>query len=465
MPHPEGVLEIYMMGGMNPWDTFYSVPDYGKPDDDVYPNQQWWTFQEGEESVSSVFDGCGGGSQELLLPFGTDSNNRTVNLGPWTYPLRERPDILARMRIHSMQHLFEPHQVATPLMLCGHPRGTPRMSATPSHIQRYFSGLEPDRTTPFSYVLFSEDTETQDEFNIQTAVASGLHPASARPLSIRLLADNPLPTQLSRAHLGGYHTQTDALVSRYLEQYQSMLRYPATGTSIPSSTLSDLYTARRNLQNSGRLGQILTSELLAPVSGSECGHDAAMDTPRMGMRLASDLLTRANDRAKWVTYVDSGMINAESAGYDTHDHHVVESSRNIIHTCRTLSEIVNKPGENDPKKLDLDKHMILITTEFGRTPYEEKRRMLGLNHWPFGFAVVQIGGPVDAARSGVVGGIGPGGYADRASTPAEFRAAMLMAMGIWPFSNQGFAVGDVRGANSEHVAAAMVRDWVLGYPI
>jgi len=41
---------------------------------------------------------------------------------------------------------------------------------------------------------------------------------------------------------------------------------------------------------------------------------------------------------------------------------------------------------------------------------------------------------------------------------------MLLAMGAWPFSDQSFAVGDVRGASSELEAALKLRTEILGYP-
>jgi hypothetical protein len=463
---PEGILEVYLMGGMNPFDTFYAVPDYGRPNDPNYPRQQWWTFQEGNESVSEIFDLCGGGSRDLLVPYAYDSAGRTAGLGPWLYPLRDRPDILDRMRVLVMHHEFEPHQVATPLALCGHPRGTPRMASTGAHLERFFRLRdEPERGTPFSYVLYSEDTETAAEFNIHAASASGLHPSYARPLAIRLMADNPLPEQLSRSHLKGYDRQVDDAVRHYLKSYAEALRVPGSDLMLPARAYEELDAARRSLGFSNELGSVLLPELLAPISGGECGMETDLDTPAMGLKLAAELLTRESNRARYCNYVDSGIINAEGSGYDTHDHHVVESSRNIVHTCRMLASVINKPGENDPNKLDLDRHQVLITTEFGRTPYEELNRIRGLNHWPFGYTVVAIGGFVGQEQAGIAGAMGPDGRATESFTPAEFRAALLLAMGIWPFSNESFAIGDVRGAKTEAEAARLLRSALLGYPV
>ena len=80
-------------------------------------------------------------------------------------------------------------------------------------------------------------------------------------------------------------------------------------------------------------------------------------------------------------------------------------------------------------------------------------------------AEVTSGGPVTEDQRGVYGAIGPGGYADSYITPPEFRAGLLLAQGIWPFSPQSFAVGDVRNVNSEADAAIQLRDRVLGHPV
>jgi hypothetical protein len=114
---------------------------------------------------------------------------------------------------------------------------------------------------------------------------------------------------------------------------------------------------------------------------------------------------------------------------------------------RCLADIINKPGEDDPAKIDLDDTMIVINTEFGRTPH--RQGMDGLNHWPQGMVNVLIGGPVTKAERGVYGAITEEeGFAQTYVTPAENRMLVMMALGIFPFSNQTFAGGDVVGASS-----------------
>ena len=135
--------------------------------------------------------------------------------------------------------------------------------------------------------------------------------------------------------------------------------------------------------------------------------------------------------------------------------------------CRRLAEVVNEPGEDDPTKLDLDRHFVLLNTEFGRSPSPEVSTAnpngFGSNHWPWGYVIVGFGGPIDEERSGIVGSIGEDSIALEASTPSEHRAAMLLSMGIWPFTEESFAVGDIQSTGTELDAALNVKSKILSY--
>ena len=77
---------------------------------------------------------------------------------------------------------------------------------------------------------------------------------------------------------------------------------------------------------------------------------------------------------------------------------------------------------------------------------------------------IVIGGFIDEEKSGVRGAIGEDGYAIESFHPAEHRAAMLLAQGIWPFSPEGFRVSDVRGAKTELDAAMFLKEQILEMP-
>jgi hypothetical protein len=462
---PEGILEVFLMGGLNPWDTFYVVPEHGDPKKGgEFAGQQWWTWQDGEENIPDIFQLCGGGNRPLYEPFALDSEGLMVNLGPWLYPLRERKDILDRMRIHVVFHDLEPHEGACPLFLSGQPRGTPRMASTGSHVQRYWNahGVA-NRTVPYSYVIYPTSNYFAG-FNVESAFAIGSHPGTAQPLSIGLMPENPLSEQLSRATLTGYAAEVDAAIQFYLERFKAGYTAPGAPKSLDVPGLMHYIHARNAIQMSPDLQDLITPDLLKVMTGSECGYEAELDPSAMGLKIAAHLLTSPIDPARYVHTVDSGLIESKDGGYDTHEYHVRDTSRNAVHMCRELIQIINEPGENDPTKLDLDRHQVLITSEMGRTPYAQGGgNVRGLDHWPYGFIAVSIGGFVNDERAGVAGAIGEDARSITGITPAEYRAALLLSQGIWPFSPESFAVSDVRGANSELEAAMMVREKVLGF--
>ncbi len=128
---------------------------------------------------------------------------------------------------------------------------------------------------------------------------------------------------------------------------------------------------------------------------------------------------------------------------------------------QALASIINAPDENDPNKINLDETMIVINTEFGRTPHRQGNS--GLNHWPQGMVNVLIGGPITSAERGVYGAITEDeGFASTWISPAENRMLVMMALGIFPFSSQTFAVGDVAFAKTESDAAIRLMQTYMG---
>ena len=72
---PDGVLEVFLLGGLCPWDTFYVVPEYGDPNrGGPHANTQWWTFQGDKDmSPAALFEKCGGGVawSNACIPLGS----------------------------------------------------------------------------------------------------------------------------------------------------------------------------------------------------------------------------------------------------------------------------------------------------------------------------------------------------------------------------------------------------------
>lgn len=460
----KNVLEIFLYGGLCPWETFYVVPEYGTPEDPDYPDEQWWTFQSGEDSVTSVLAGCGlleGHDEDLLQPFVVDELGAQVHLGPNVMALRDRPDIAERLRVMVLHHELEPHEAAIPLALSGRPLGSPKMSGLGSMISYYYQvRSEAEAPAPFGYVLYPTGVFPTD--NLRAASAVGFMPASSRPLSIKLEANSTLAETLARGTVGPIRPEYDALVAHYAKRYADRYTWPGAAAPMRSPALTDYQYSLATLQNTDQLAELLSPELLAKQGGETCGDEASLDTPGMGMKIATYLLTRQENAPRYVCLVDGGLIPASGGGgYDTHDDHNRDSTRNLHHTLTHLTHSINAPGEDDPDKLNLDETLIILNTEFGRTPYPQNGN--GRNHHPYAYTTVMFGGPIGADQKGLVGSIGPDSLPGSYVTPAEFRAAALVALGIWPFEPQAWAVGDIRGAGSEVEAANWLRSVVLGH--
>lgn len=457
----EKVLEVFLYGGLAPFESFYVVPDFGKPVDPDYPNQQWYLFEDDHDEAYRQYCGLGS-SDSWLLPWAQDSQGRSVSLGPVAMPIRNRPDLMQRMRVIVVRHDLEPHEAAIPYMLSGMRLGNVRMTGMGSHVQRYFleSAGATGRVAPYSYVLTPEDIFSTD--NLRAATSVGLHPGSARPLSLTINAADTLSNMLSRGHLtAATRPPVDALLSFYRDQ--SLLRHTdRDGAPLRSHALDDHAFSLTSVMAAPELKTVLGEDLLAPEGHTVCGESESVDYNRVGIRAAASLLNNPTDPARYVGVIDTGLDLADGGGgYDTHFEHPFTQARNGLSMLENLVDHINEPGEGDPSKIDLDETMVILTTEFGRTPYRQFGGN-GTNHFPYGFVVIVLGGPVGPDQAGVLGALGPDGYAIDYVTPSEFRAACLAAMGMYPFAQESFAVGDIRDVPSELDGLIWLNEHVWG---
>lgn len=451
----EQVLEVFLHGGLSPWETFYTVPDYGRPDDPRYPSEQSHLF---EGSIAEMADRCALDPAWLEpQPFAPDADGVMVHLGPLAGPLRNRPDILARMRIVVHHHTLEPHEAAVPLMLTGLRLGNPRMAGGAAAIQRYFTGID-GRPTPRAFTLYPESQiETA---NLRSASAVGLHPGSARPLELRVGTNIDIPEMMSRTVGADQQAAIDALVRQY--SHRASTRYG----HLRAPALRDHGAATGLFEEMDALALLLTEEAMQARTGLSCGLED-YSQPATALEIARHLLTHPTDPARAVTVIDGGLRPASGGGgYDVHTNHIGDTATNLTHTLHTLCDILAEPGDDDPSKVNLDHTMVALTTEFGRTPFRQRGSGNGTNHHPYGYVSVLIGGPITAEQAGVVGSIGPDGTARTYVSPVELRAAMLGAMGIWPFGPESFTVGDLRlPRRPEADGMAWLSEIVLGRPV
>jgi hypothetical protein len=459
---PTSILEIFLYGGLSPWESFYAVEGFGRPDDPdpARRNQFLYAFHNDSNTLLDEALAACGAPPPLFTPFATDAAGQTVCLGPFAAPLLARPDLLARMRVVVTRHDLTPHEAAIPLSLCGKRLGSPVAVSLGAHVQRYASEHgDPARAAPYAYSLATDFFPTD---NLRATLATGAHPGSARPLLIKvdhiarlgqLLAREGLHDNLERLH-------HDLLLDEYGRQYGGRLAWPGKTASPRAHAFDEVVQSNRAVAGAESVRQLLDPQFFVGVSSTVCGA-SNLNTPAMSLRLAARLLTHPTTPAAHVCFVDGGLISADTGGgYDGHIEHCRTQSRNLKNTLDQLIALINAPGEKDPSKIDLDRTMIILGTEFGRTPGIQGKA--GRNHWPQGYVQVYLGGPITPARAGVFGAIDQDGQATTATTPAEHRIASLLALGIWPFSSEAFGVSDVPGAQTELDAATLAFSRVLG---
>lgn len=462
----KNILEVFLFGGLSAWETLYLVEEYGLPSDPDYPRQQFYTFGgNNQASVNYALSACNFPAGEPIGQFfATDENGAAVKLGPFAHRLRQRQDVIERMRLEVQFHNLEPHEAAVPLALTGKPVGQPAAAGLGAHLQRYFlEHGDPGRRAPYSYVFATTRLASN---NASAAVATGMHAGRARPLFIKTDNATRLIELLSRNHLGSseHRTKYDHLLSEYTRQYGDQLRWNGAGARLRSSAFEEHADASGTVAQVDAISSVMEPSLFDELLGDACFESDRVDNPGMGLRAAAHLLTHPVEPARYVCVSDVGLRESSGGGgYDTHYNNSYVTARNFDNILRNLLGIINSPGENNPGKLELDETLIILNTEFGRTPYAQGTN--GRNHHPYGYVTAFIGGPITSAQRGIYGAIGPNSIASSYITPAENRIAALLSMGIWPFSPEAFAVSDVVGAATEYDAALRVTERALGYTL
>jgi hypothetical protein len=268
---------------------------------------------------------------------------------------------------------------------------------------------------------------------------------------------------LERGTVGANRAYHDALVQAYIDQYQGRLTWPGTRQPgrVRSAKTDDLIVAHTTATRSDAIRAVLTDDLFAPQSNRTCGSQTRTSLPHIGISAAAGLLTHPTEPAAYVCVSDVGLERASGGGgYDTHSGNAQDQAMNFDNMISALTSVINAPGENNPRKLSLDDTLIILNTEFGRTPGRQDSS--GRNHHPYGYVTAFIGGPITSAQKGVSGAIGRDGVATSFATPAENRMAALLALGIWPFAEEGYNVADAPDASTELDAAQKAMTKFLG---
>jgi len=446
----KNVLEVFVLGGLCPWETFYAVDrdDWGKSD-----GRMWFTFQDGPDGVPAWYAKCGF-SGPLLQPFRTDENGVMVNLGPFAEPLRSRKDIVARLRLHVMSHDLFPHPPARILASMGATGGSPRLAGLGCAVQHHaITHAAAPSPLPYAYGINAGITDL-----------IGLHPSWARPLQLTFAPqDGKLPSAFQFAHSSPYASPAaEALAKRWYADYAARLTWPGALARVRSATLDNYDVADQQFDRLGNVANVVSPSEFAATPGNFCGAEYTADNTRIQLRLAAHLLTHPGSVARYVTVHDQGYADTDLAdAYDFHTDYVRRGSARMTHLWSELIAILNEPGENDPTKLNLDETLVVVTSEFGRDPLPQGVNG-GRNHYPGAYVTLMFGGPIGPDQQGIVGAIDNSASPVDALRPAETRAAILAALGIWPFEMESFAFGDIGPATSELDAATRLKEVVLG---
>jgi len=455
------ILEIFLYGGLSPWETFYVRPPLN--------------FRGFNTEVTDLAWSCSGVPSPTTETrfFANDALGQAVHLGPATKPLW-RSDIVSRMRTIVLQHDLLPHEAAIPFALSGLRLGRLQLSGLGAPIQRRFKETTP-RALPYSYVCVPSVFSFPGD-NLQATTAIGTHPGSSRPLTLRIgPGTGSLVSLLQRSNMS---FSSNTLIGNYRAQYRDQLRLHGAGDPTRSKGFTAYDSSTESLLGSTNLRTLLLSAPLTLRTDPPCALEPPPpmtippvdNIPGTAIRTAAFLLTRSSsDAARYVCVVDGGLIEASGGGgYDTHtSHHVDTTSRNLWNTLSTLAEVIQDPTQTaDPNKINLSDTMIVLTTEFGRTP---SRAANGRDHWPGGYVNVLIGGPITTA--GIAGAIqDASGNADpmRVYSPTDVRAAALLAAPVDPFAEGVFGVGDVSnslrvtGTGGEDRTSERIRQQILG---
>lgn len=461
------VLELFLYGGLAPWESFYSQPNV----DDG--------FQGSGTALDQLnWAGCSGApaTPRETRSIGSDAAGQPVALGPLTKPLW-RADILDRLRVVALSHALFPHEAAIPLALTGRGLGDVNLASLGTAVSHRWTLVNPG-IGPRSYILTAPGLDMTD--NLEAATAVGQHPAFAQPLRVEV-GDASLQARLQRS---GRREGTDELWSNLREAFVDQTRSGPMGTPHRSRAVTNYETAANAVLDSGSLIGLLGAAPLTAISEDSCVTRGASD-PYSGLnetsaalQTAATLLTTP-DGPRHVTVIDSGLTSLpDSTGYDTHTaNHVPTTAVNLWSALASLADVIREPGGPSAGKIDLDDTIILLNTEFGRTPaltmtpgLPPAQQNPGREHWPYGYVNVLIGGPVGGAGPSVAGALDSSGGAVTTTSgqpltygPADIHAAVMLAAGVWPFETENFNQSAVTpfGTTDLEIALALKAE-VLG---
>jgi hypothetical protein len=425
---PRKILEIFLYGGLSPWESFYAEPA-----------SRTTGGLDAAYNGTSIIDAC-----RITGPLASDTQGGMC----WsraTEPLRSMagsaPAMLARTRVVAMSHGVRPelearvHPLAVPLALTGRRFGDARGCSLGTAMKHKYPGVHT------SYVLMpplNRFFSAADRASFDVWFSTGLH-GCAPPVLVPM--ESLTPALNIWAGRRGVDSGIDALVEHYAALYE---------TSLGGSR------ARRFDAYRTALRDLPSSPSLQCVFGSPLRTSGVADTPHCATgstTLPSNLGTTAAclDMAAWlfrekgaryVGMVDVGIGRLSGSAYDGHTDCALGTFGNLYRLLKELTRVITESPTPGPGRIGLDEAMIILNTEFGRAPQEQN--LEGRDHFARGYTTVLIGGPIGDAGPRLVGSFDRMGddFAGQ-FTPGNLMAASLMAMGINPDLPENLAANDV----------------------
>lgn len=450
---PKQILEVHLTGGLSAWESLYAVdlPAYGKSDSEMY-----WTFADGPAGIPALLAQCWPQISPQLQYFAQDALGVDVKFGPLIDALRQRPDILSRLRLHVLSHNLFPHGPAQHLLATGIAPGVPGAVALAAAFERRGQETLAAAAAPHAWILGG--VPRIDGIDRIGALGSASTPIVALPdadFSYLKLASELAATA---------SPEVLALRQVAASQLQAQLSWPGVGP-VRSGASSQLAASIAAGPKLGKLPDLLPASSLQGEPGQVCGLPFQADWTAMRFQAATSLFALGSGVTRYIALEETGFSEAGGmpGGFDLHVDFAQRAVRLYPHVFDRLCQTIAKPGAPMPGQLSLDDTLVVLSTEFGRSPGLQSDT--GRNHYPSAYVGAMFGGPIQAAQKGIVGAIDQYASAINALSPADVRCAILYAAGIWPFEVGLFSYEDVTGAVSEADALLKLRTIVLGIPV
>ncbi len=439
------ILEIFLRGGASQWESFWlpggaspTLTDYGLGD--LPLSSMNWGLHTADfpcqpPDVPTAYDNS--------ALFEAQSGGGNIYWGAPTRPLHQRSDIFSRCRMVTQYHEFPPHEAAVPYVLSGLTLGNPRRAGTGAAIQRRARVVDPSQQLPVSFVL-----HRSDGFGASAAAETGTHPGFARPVVIRVQDNDAFVNNLAR---NGISAESDELLLALRHEQRDRLRFRGGGSPVRSDGFESYWVAAELLEQAPAMqalfpgGMLVRDTAVAVCPELPGGNPLSAPGIKTMLQAAASLLT--SGPARHVCVIDTGIAGT----YDSHgsgeQRHLLHTSANIYNVMHHLADIIQHPTANPDGVLDLDTTMVVLSTEFNRTPTINANN--GRDHWTVGGMTLLCGGPLtEAGGRSILGAIDADGYTTGPYrySATDIKAMMLLVAGVDPFADGNFRFGDFSDA-------------------